>query len=83
VLNPEVPDASVGATQGKAFFRFCVRETGRVKVHADFLALTPIDPALEMLYLDRVAIYLLPSEIAINRMQIQAVITWEQTEHLL
>ena len=67
----------------EAVGRLRVREEGRVEIHADLLALGPIDPALEMLRLDLVAIDAAAAELAVEGVQVEAVLAGDQREGLV
>jgi len=66
VLDPELANPSVGASEREAVGRFRVREERRVEVHADFLALGPFDPTLKMLGANLVAIDSSAAELAVE-----------------
>ena len=73
VIDPEPPDARVGVGQGIAVGGQRVGEVRRVEVHADPPRLRPVDPAAEVLGLERVALDLLGLRLGVAGVEVQAV----------
>ena len=78
VLDPELADALVGLGEREAVGRFGMREAGRIEIHADAATLGPVDPALEMLGRDLVAVDALAAELAVERVQVEAMLAGNQ-----
>ena len=83
VLDPKIARAGIRAAQSETIVCFRVRKVGRVEIHADTLTLTPVDPALEVFRLNRIAVDFLSAEIAVDGVEVEAVVAREKTEHLL
>ena len=77
MLNPEVADALIGIGQ-RQVAAFRVGEGCAVEVELRACFLTPINPALEILYGHFVAINHFTLEISVNLMEIQAVSAWNE-----
>jgi len=77
VLNPELADGGVGVAQGE-FSALGVGEAGAVEVELQALFLGPLNPALEVLDFHLVAVNELASEVAIDLVEVQAVVAGEQ-----
>ena len=82
VLDPELADAGVLVGQRHAVGRLGMGEVGRVEVHAQSLLLAPIDPALEMLGGQFVAIDPLAARLGVAGVQIEAVLSGDEREGL-
>ena len=74
VLDPEVANLGIGIRE-RQITRLGVRERRRVEVELHVVGLGPIDPALEVARLYLVTIYELITEVAIDLVQVQAVLT--------
>ena len=70
MLYPEFPDALAGMTESEAICGIRMREVGRIEIHSQLIQLRPVDPALEMLWLDRITINKPAAVVEIACMQI-------------
>ena len=77
MLDPEVADALVAVRQ-RLVAALRVRETSAVEVELHVVGLGPVDPALEVLRLDLVAVDLLAAEVAVDGVDVQTMVTGEQ-----
>ena len=73
VIDPEPPDARVGMGQCVAVGGQRVGEIRGVEVHADPPRLRPVDPAAEVLGLERVALDLLAAGLGVAGVEVQSV----------
>ena len=77
VLDPEVADALVGVREGE-IATLGVGERGGIEVELHVVGLGPVDPALEVRHFYLVAIDELAAEVAIDLMEIEAVVTGDE-----
>ena len=78
VLNPKVTDALVGIGERETS-TLGMRERRRVEVQLHLVLLSPLNPALEMFQLTLVTVNELTSEVTIYLVQVQAVVTTQQS----
>ena len=77
VLHPELADRLVWVGQ-REVAALGVRERRGVEVEQSVVLLCPVNPALEMLYADLIAVNNLTLEVAVNLMKVQAVCSGDQ-----
>ena len=75
--------ALIGVGQGVAVGRQGVGEIGRVEVHADPPGLRPVDPVLEVLGLERVALDLPAAGLGIAGVEVQAMRAGQERQRLV
>ena len=83
VVDPEPPDGRVGVGQGVAVGGQGVGEIRRVEVHADPPGLRPVDPVLEVLGLERVALDLPAAGLGIAGVEVQAMRAGQERQRLV
>ena len=83
MLDPEIADGFVGVAQRKAVGGLGVRKVSWIEVHAQVVGLGPIDPALEVLGLDLVAVDVRPAVIEVAGVKIEAMVAGDDAERLL
>jgi hypothetical protein len=83
MLDPELADVFVRVRQREAVGRLGMREAGGVEIQADADFLGPVNPVLEMLRLDFVAVHFLAAELAVERVQVEAVLAGNERQRLL
>src|SRR5690606_23709311 len=80
VADPEVADAVVRMGEGEAVCSLRVTEATGVKVHAEAIGRAPVKPALEVLHADLVAVNFFAAKVAVNGVQIEAVLAGDQAQ---
>ena len=80
VLDPEFPDALVGMRERKAIGGFGVGEAGGIEVEPHAAALRPADPVDEVRGVDLVAVHLLAAKLAIEGVEVEPVLAWDDRE---
>ena len=83
VLDPEPADGLVGVGQGVAVGRQGVGEKRRIEVHADPPGLRPVDPALKVLGLERVALDLPAAGLGVAGVEVQAMRAGQERQRLV
>ena len=70
-----VRDRRVGVREREVVGGLGMREVGRVEVEADAERLCPVDPAGEMFGADFVALDVLAAELAVERVEVEAMLS--------
>ena len=83
MLDPEIADRLLRVGEGEAVGRLGVGEAGGVEIHAHAVGFRPVDPTLEMLGLDFVAIDFFAAELAVEGVEVQAVLAGNEGERLV
>ena len=83
VGDPEASGLCVLAAEREARFRAGMGEEGGVEIEAELPLAGPVDPSLEMLDPDRVAVHRRAPEFAVDGMEVQPVAAGDQGEGLL
>ena len=83
VFNPEIADFLAGMRKGKSVGGLRMREEGRIEIEADLLSLRPVDPTLEILGANLVAVDFLAVILKINRVEIESLSSRNERERLL
>ncbi len=60
--------------------RLRVGEAGGVEIHAHAVGFRPVDPAFEVFGLDLVAVHLFAAELAVERVEVEAVFAGDERE---
>ena len=80
MFNPELADALVMMRECETARGLGMREARWVEIEPDALGLGPINPVLEMLRLDFVAVHFLAAELAVKRVQVQTMLAGDEGE---
>ena len=83
MLDPELADRLVGVGQGVAIVGQGVREKRRIEVHADPPGLRPVDPVLEVLGLESVALDLPASGLGVAGVEVQTMCAGQERQRLV
>ena len=81
--EPELADCLFRVGEGEAIRRFRVCEAGGVEVHAHAIGFRPIDPGGEMGRFDFIAIHFFAAELAVERVQVEAVFAGDEGKRLV
>ena len=82
VLDPELTDGRIRIRETKVT-ALGMAERGGVEIKLEIVLLSPLDPALELLYAHLVAVDELSSKVTIDLMEVYTVITGKQGLHKL
>ena len=77
VLDPEFADGRVRVGQGEVSALGMAEGSG-VEIQLHIVFPRPLDPALEMLHVHLVAVYILALEVAVNLVEVQAMVTGDK-----
>src|SRR5690606_18356964 len=83
VFDPEIADTVIRMRQSESVGRLFMSKAGRVEIHAEPVGFAPVDPALEMLDLNGVAIGAASAEISVYGVKIDAMPARNQPHRLL
>lgn len=78
VIDPEAADGFVGVGEGKAGGGFRVGEIGGVEIEADRFRFGPIEPAGEVLGLERVAVDVGVAGFGVERVEVEALLAGKE-----
>ena len=82
MLDPEFTNALVLMRKGKTVDRLGVCKASRIKVEAEILNLSPLDPSSKMFSRDLITVYFFTAELPVTGMKIQTLFTGDQCESL-
>ena len=83
VFDPEIADFLAGMRKSQSVGGLRMREEGRIEIEPDLLSLRPVDPTLEMLGANLVAVDFLAVILKINRVEIESLSSRNERERLL
>src|SRR5208283_710150 len=83
VLDPELADGLVRVRQRETAGGLGMREAGGIEIHADADGFGPVNPALEMFGADLIAVHFFAAEIAVKRVQVEAMLAGNERQRLL
>ena len=78
VLDPKLADALVAMGEREPVVRVGVGEKSGVKIKAQLLLFCPVDPALEVVWFQCIALDCFSAGLGVGRMQIEAVIARDE-----